>query len=342
MKLSTSFRFSQNIADLAVNILHWKKIIGNESAFEIIGKGTPKTVKSKAVVARTNLALLSKAIDYVTGRKVKSVYFEGNINSYFYADEGASLFDVLNLFNSKRKLIKDKLIKGMKNIEELEEYIQKTEDLQLGMLVEIVKEYGNKIPQIIKELKKKHVKDDEKEKAEIIFSTVHRCKGMEYDSIQLANDFITEEKLANLVNDENKIVDYTKLNEEINLLYVAVTRARSSLYIPAPLIPVDYKPSEEIHVMKTAHENKNNNETEQKQQSKVKHVSEDTEKAYSLEKIRAKHTEAYKPWTTLQDDELTVMYCEGVNVKDIAKHLGRTTGAIRSRIKKLELEELYG
>ena len=112
---------------------------------------------------------------------------------------------------------------------------------------------------------------------------------MEYDSIQLANDFITEEKLANLVNDENKIVDYTKLNEEINLLYVAVTRARSSLYIPAPLIPVDYKPSEEIHVMKTAHENKNNNETEQKQQSKVKHVSEDTEKAYSLEK----HTEAY-------------------------------------------------
>jgi DNA-binding MarR family transcriptional regulator len=36
------------------------------------------------------------------------------------------------------------------------------------------------------------------------------------------------------------------------------------------------------------------------------------------------------------------MYCEGVNVKDMAKHFGRTRGAITSRIKKLELEELYG
>jgi len=33
---------------------------------------------------------------------------------------------------------------------------------------------------------------------------------------------------------------------------------------------------------------------------------------------------------------------EGVNPKDMAKHFGRTRGAITSRIKKLELEELYG
>jgi transposase len=36
------------------------------------------------------------------------------------------------------------------------------------------------------------------------------------------------------------------------------------------------------------------------------------------------------------------MYCEGVDKRDIAKHFGRTKGAIRSRIKKLELEEIYG
>lgn len=339
LKLSTSFRFSQNIADLAVNVLHWKNIIGNEFVFEISGKGTPKSVKSKAVVARTNLALLSKAIEYVKERNVKSVYFEGNINSYFYADEGASLFDVLSLYNSKHKLIKDRLLQSMKDVEELEEYIQKTEDLQLGMLVEIVKEYGNEIPKIIKELKEKHIKDDEKENAEIIFSTVHRCKGMEYDSIQIANDFITEEKLEKLVNDKKKNVDYAKLNEEINLLYVAITRAKSSLYIPEDLIPVDFTPSEEVHVMRIVHEAENG--TEQKQQLKVKQNLDNVGKAYSVEEIRTKHKEAYKPWTIKQDDELTVMYCEGVNIKDIAKHFGRTTGAIRSRIKKLELEELY-
>jgi len=62
----------------------------------------------------------------------------------------------------------------------------------------------------------------------------------------------------------------------------------------------------------------------------------------SYEQIREKHKDAYRPWTTELDDELTVMYCEGVNVRDISKHFGRTKGAIRSRITKLEMEVLYG
>lgn len=57
-----------------------------------------------------------------------------------YADEGTSLYDVLNLYNGKRPLIKDNLIKEMKNLKELEDYIEKTEEVQLGMMVEIVKE----------------------------------------------------------------------------------------------------------------------------------------------------------------------------------------------------------
>ena len=65
----------------------------------------------------------------------------------------------------------------MKDIEKLEEYIEKTEDVQLGMMVEIVKEYGNKIPDIIEAIKEKHIKNDNKENAEMIFSTVHRSKG---------------------------------------------------------------------------------------------------------------------------------------------------------------------
>jgi hypothetical protein len=77
-------------------------------------------------------------------------------------------------------------------MEDLEEYIEKTEDAQLSMMVEIVKKYGNAIYDIIKGLKEKHVANDDKEKADIIFSTVHRCKGMEYDSIHLVNDFITQ------------------------------------------------------------------------------------------------------------------------------------------------------
>lgn len=190
--LFTSFRFSQDVANLAMEVLQLKQYIGHSQQIAIAGKGSSKAQQTKAVLARTNLGLLLKAIEYVTTKKhIKNIYFEGNIHSYTYADEGASLYDVLHLFNNKHHLIKDNLIKGMKDLKELEDYIEKTEDAQLGMMVEIVKEYENDIPDILKKIKDKHIDSDEKEKAEIIFSTVHRCKGMEYDSVQLVDDFIT-------------------------------------------------------------------------------------------------------------------------------------------------------
>src|SRR5207253_2895917 len=138
--------------------------------------------KTKAVLARTNLGLLLEAIEYVSQKENRGpIYFEGNINSYTYADEGASLYDVLNLSNKKHSGIRDKLIRSMKDLPDLEDYIKKTEDMQLGMLVEIVKKYGNRIHGIMKTIKERHVSNEEKEKAGMIFSTVHRSKGMEYD-----------------------------------------------------------------------------------------------------------------------------------------------------------------
>jgi len=339
--LSTSFRFSQDIANLAMEFLNLKKYIHKEPKVSISGKGTTDKVKSKAVIARTNLGLLVKAIEYVTEKKkVKNIYFEGNINSYTYADEGASLYDVLGLYNEKRHLIKDKLIKEMKNLEELKDYVEKTEDIQLGMMIEIVREYGNKIPNIIKAIKERHIDSDEKENAEMIFSTVHRCKGMEYDAIQLVNDFITEEKLEKIKEDKEKSIHVDKLNEEINLLYVAVTRTKNSIHIPETLMPKEFPCSSQIHVMKIlSEEEKLVTQTPTTKKTEKKKLTND--KAYSYDEVRETHKDAYKPWTDELDQELTVMYCEGVNVRDLAKHFGRTKGAIRSRIKKLELEELY-
>ncbi|MFN7301336.1 MAG: UvrD-helicase domain-containing protein [Bacteroidota bacterium] len=336
--LSTSFRFSQDIANLAMEVLKLKNHLYVPETIPITGKGSCKEIRTKAVLARTNLGLLLKAIEYVTEKKtVKQIYFEGNINSYTYADEGASLYDVLNLYNKKRHLIKDKLVRAMKDLDELEDYIDKTEDVQLAMMVEIVKEYGNKIPGIIKSIKEKHVENDDKERAEMIFSTVHRCKGMEYDAIQLVNDFITEEKLSGLAEDNKaREINATKLNEEINLLYVAVTRTRNSIYIPETLMPAEFPKSSQIHVLKVLRE-----EEKRHEQGAYK-TENNAEKAYSVEEVRTKYSDAYKPWTPELDGELTVMYCEGVNVKDMVKHFGRTRGAILSRIKKLELGELYG
>ena len=137
-------------------------------------------------------------------------------------------------------------------------------------------------------------------------------------------------------------INATKLNEEINLLYVAVTRTKNSIHIPEPLMPSEFPKSSQIHVMKVVSEEEKEQQRKEELKQKTDKAESKTEKAYSVEEVRTKHKDAYKPWTPELDNELTVMYCEGVNVKDMAKHFGRTRGAITSRIKKLELEELYG
>ncbi len=201
-------------------------------------------------------------------------------------------------------------------------------------MLDIVNEYGNEIPGIIRAIKARHVENNEKEKAEMIFSTVHRCKGMEYDAIQLVNDFITEDKLSKGKKQDG--VSTSKLQEEINLLYVAVTRTKNSIHIPEPLVPKNFPKSSKVHVMNIVIEE----QVQVIDPFEPTHEMVKKEKAYNVEEIRTKHQDAYKPWTTELDAELTRMYLEGINNRDMAKHFGRTKGAISSRVKKLALEQL--
>lgn len=337
-QLSSSFRFGQSIANLAVEVLKYKKHINKNHRTVITGKGSFKEFKSKAILARTNLGLLLKAIKYVTeNRKVRNIYFEGNISSYTYADEGTSLYDVLNLYNGKNHLIKDNLLKSMKDMTELNDYIEKTEDVQLGMMVSIVSEYGNRIPGIINIIKKKHLDNDEKEKAEMIFSTVHRCKGMEYDVVYLVNDFMNEVKLEKLTKDKPaEEINQTKLNEEINLLYVAITRTKNRIHIPEQLMPKEFPLSSQIHIIKTGEEDKLHSNGRVSRQNNF-YAGNTKEQAYMIEEIRMKHREAYMPWTRELDRELSRMFDDGVSINKIAKHFGRTKGAISARLEKLEL-----
>ncbi len=340
--LSTSFRFGQEIANLAKEVLKWKKHIDGEYKLTIKGegkgegKGDSDAKKSKAVIARTNLGLLLKAIEYISEHNdIDSIYFEGNINSYTYADDGASLYDVLSLYNGKRQHIRDKLIGQMKDVGELSEYIDKTDDIQLSMMVEIVKEYGNNIPKIIKRIKEKHIDSDDKDSASLIFSTVHRCKGMEYDSIQIANDFVSEERLVKIKAEKNSDeIDLAKLNEEINLLYVAVTRANNTIYIPDKLLPTYIPGSPQIVLTSETGKRSVNRLIN----SNLKHGAKANKGRYSIKKARINHKGAYKPWTEELDEELIDMYLGKEDIKTMTEYFDRTKGAIRSRIKKLDLE----
>jgi len=84
-------------------------------------------------------------------------------------------------------------------------------------------------------------------------------------------------------------------------------------------------------------------ETLKKSLTKFKELKEPKEgKAYSVEKIREKHQQAYLPWTTEDDNKLELLFCEGKKTKELAEIFGRNIGAINSRINKLELKDKYG
>lgn len=239
--LSHSFRFDDEVALIANKIVAWKSKLQLPAAVKIIGSGKPGLVNyTKATLGRTNTGLLLNAIAQWQHGAIKKLYFEGNINSYTFADEGASLYDVLHLYNGKPEKIKDRMMAGMKNMKDLEDYIDKTEDNSLGMIVEVVKEFGNLLPALINELKANHTAS--KEEADMIFSTVHRCKGMEYDEVILLNDFINEAKLqkylAPFEKEKMTEADTNRLAEEINILYVAITRTKNKLNIPAEINPL--------------------------------------------------------------------------------------------------------
>jgi superfamily I DNA/RNA helicase len=222
--LNTSFRFDSNIAKLAKAILDVKQSFDDDyKSVEIIGGG--KFVgslgkKQKAFLGRTNFGLIAKALEL---NKPK-IYFEGHINSYLNSDSGVSIYDIMNLHSQDFDRIKNPIIKGLKDIDELYDYIEKTGDKQLKPMADLVNSYGKRLSYLLFELKNSHV---EKKNAEYIFSTCHKSKGMEYDRVELLGDF-TE-------------INETDDNEEINLIYVAATRTKSSLIINENQVPENLK-----------------------------------------------------------------------------------------------------
>lgn len=331
--LTHSFRFGSGTARLATEILEWKKLINLPAEVTIRGKGRFKQKKSEAVIGRTNLGLLMKAIEFLTGnQKFNKIHFEGNINSYTYAGDGASLYDVLNLYNLRKEYIRSDIIKAMSSFSELEEYVEKTEDKDLDLLIKIIREYGSQIPDLIQTLKERHTED--KNEADLIFSTVHRCKGMEYDIVHLVDDFIDDKKILQQKKEIMKgEISAAAINEEINLLYVAITRSRNLLYIPENLLPAHFSASENIiTVISEMEEPKRFSSFSRKSSARSRKKQR---------KPRRTTPSAYQPWTNELDDELRQMFNAGTEIEVLATYFGRTPGAIRFRLQKLGLFEYF-
>lgn len=68
----------------------------------------------------------------------------------------------------------------------------------------------------------------------------------------------------------------------------------------------------------------------------VNQVQKASSNQTSLEKIKAKHPRAYEPWTEEEEQQLLDLMQAGYTEGEIAKKLERRTGAVFSRIRKIE------
>lgn len=342
--LTRSFRFNEEIGFLAMKVLRMKSHFMNYEPVNVWGSSVPGEIRTRAIIARTNLSLLQAAITLVCMEEVvNKIYFEGSLDSYTYVRDGASLDDVLFLYEGEHSKIKDRILRRMDSFQTLKSYIDKTGDVELGMLYSIVNEYKKEIPGLIATLKEKHVSEENRGDVELIFSTVHKCKGMEYDEVTLMDDFISEDSIMDKIKEGNlDSITLGAINEEINLLYVAITRAKSILNIAENLLP------EFESVFAIAADNEEPDYFEETEdisstRSQVDGQSCNPDISYKIKiaKIRATYPNAYNRWTQEDDEKLEFMYCEGKKIKLMSELFGRQPSAIRSRIEKLDFENKY-
>ncbi|MDA3615554.1 UvrD-helicase domain-containing protein [Polluticaenibacter yanchengensis] len=338
--LSQSFRFSDEIAFTANHYLKWKpKFLKLENPVRVLGTDADAgNITSRAVIGRTNLALLADAIKRMNNRQLKSCYFEGNINSYLFAEEGGSIYDILNLSRGNTDGIKSPLIASMPDMKALDEYIENTEDRNLSMLVDMVKQFGQSLPNYVSQLQNMHV--DDKNKADIIYSTVHRCKGLEYDEVTLLDDFINEQKFSKLLSEINSgDKSLITVIEEVNLVYVAATRARIKLNLPQALSPFR-------NVFIQVNDNSNNERIIIDTPTGVRRLRKlnaSPNASHSTIESRAQYKFRNNGAAWHKDDDKTLedLFKQGQSLKELGEYFGRTNSAISSRLKKLRLIEGY-
>jgi hypothetical protein len=233
-RLSNSFRFGEQIARWATSILKtWKEedvpVTGMKPEDHVQYASAIEKTERYAYITRTNAEMFSKAVMCL--QSGRSFGFVGG----FPNDLARDILDVYYLYSRQRDEIQNNFYK-FPDYETLTAYAIKAEDLEVMKLLGIVNKYGYDIPSIIDDIR--NMETDEKY-ASCVLVTGHRSKGLEWDNVMIAPDFLrTFLRMDGDVEEgERAPVDrmvFTRL-EAANLLYVVLTRARFRLGIPKSL-----------------------------------------------------------------------------------------------------------
>ena len=120
--------------------------------------------------------------------------------------------------------VKNKFLRRFGSYKDYREFLSELGSPEQEIFCNLVEKYKGGIFQVMKEIKARNVAKD---KADIILSTVHKAKGIQYSTVELAQDFIRESQIV-----KAKQEDYDQISEEINILYVAATRVVNKIDFP--------------------------------------------------------------------------------------------------------------
>lgn len=208
LKLTKSFRFGQKVADIA-SILIGEDIKGNESINTTVQSNKDFGIVGSTILHRTNSHLLQEACNC--------------IQQGFKVNLEIDTRDFTNLLESTVAMREGKK-RGVKHesVIPYNDWVELLTDVKRGLMGELTNvvnlvESGDYFR--VLGLLKSHKNTDN---PDVTFTTAHKSKGREFPKVVLAEDF---------PSGYDKQGAWVGLKEEeLNLLYVACTRASGSLY----------------------------------------------------------------------------------------------------------------
>ncbi len=219
--LTRSMRFGEPVARAATLLLQTMK--GETHAITGMGRmsATPGQVdrsRPYALISRSNASVFAQAGKAIDQHKI---HFVGGVQNYLLG----KLTDVHHIWSGRRDLVQDVFYRDFEDIDALTLHGRETGDKEILSLVSVVREYRAALPGLIATVTEAAC--ERAADADVLLMTAHRSKGLEFDQVLLDDDF------HDLVNKEGKpdmgALEPAAFEQEINLLYVGMTRARHAL-----------------------------------------------------------------------------------------------------------------
>lgn len=153
------------------------------------------------------------------------------------------------------------------SLENIKDYAHDSNDLELEMAIKMAEKYKEHLFNLYELAKSIYLNSNER--ANIFLTTAHSAKGLEWDQVVLASDFcplFTLKKDLKEKDLKKQEIEF-EFTQELNLYYVAMTRAKNTL--------IDRTPNEAFYEKSLKKDLKKAQKKEEKEKQNTKALAED-------------------------------------------------------------------